>query len=220
MLEAESDQLCVPAEFGLNCWTSCVVAALLSQSGITFGHLRFVSLHQNLSQSKDVESTLVTICLHDRRHHRRRQLFIYWLVFAVTSPMVLLLVYLFFLDVDSEHEDHSEVPLLFVGCIVNFIVSFLICMFQDSVPAGSYNDPFLSSVISMVTPTWCHGAIGGNRFQGEWWLSWLLNSHILTWQFVYVKCNSWPFSWSHTSVVECVLNSFPLSRGSPFYWCA
>ena len=73
-------------------------------------------------------------------------LFIYWLVFAVTSPMVLLLVYLFFLDVDSEHEDHSEVPLLFVGCFVNFIVSYLICMFQDSVPAGSYNDPFLSSV--------------------------------------------------------------------------
>ena len=36
---------------------------------------------------------------------------------------------------------------------------FLICMFQDSVPAGSYNDPFLSSVISMVAPTWCHGAI-------------------------------------------------------------
>ena len=29
-------------------------------------------------------------------------------------------------------------------------------MFQDSVPAGSYNDPFLSSVISMVAP---HGAM-------------------------------------------------------------
>ena len=39
---------------------------------------------------------------------------------------------------------------------------YLICMFQDSVPAGSYNDPFLSSVISMVAPTWCHGAIWGN----------------------------------------------------------
>ena len=38
-------------------------------------------------------------------------------------------------------------------------MSYLICMFQDSVPAGSYNDPFLSSVISMVAPTWCHGAI-------------------------------------------------------------
>ena len=63
-------------------------------------------------------------------------------------------------DVDSEPDDHSEVLLLlFVGCIVNFIVSYLICMFQDSVPAGSYNDPFLSSVISMVAPTWCHGAI-------------------------------------------------------------
>ena len=67
-------------------------------------------------------------------------------------------------DVDSEPVDHSEVLLLFVGCIVNFIVSYLICMFQDSVPAGSYNDPFLSSVISMVAPTWCHGAIGGNPF--------------------------------------------------------
>ena len=61
-------------------------------------------------------------------------------------------------DVDSEPEDHSEELLLFVGCIVNFIVSYLICMFQDSVPAGSYNDPFLSSVIPMVTPTWCHRA--------------------------------------------------------------
>ena len=62
-------------------------------------------------------------------------------------------------DVDSEPDDHSEVLLLFVGCIGNFIVSYLICMFQDSVPAGSYNDPFLSSVISMVAPIWCHGAI-------------------------------------------------------------
>ena len=53
-------------------------------------------------------------------------------------------------DVDSEPDDHSEVLLLFVGCIVNFIVSYLICMFQDSVPAGSYNDPFLSSVCVFV----------------------------------------------------------------------
>ena len=49
-------------------------------------------------------------------------------------------------DDDLGHGNHSEVLLLFVGCIVNFIVSYLICMFQDSVPAGSYNDPFLSSV--------------------------------------------------------------------------
>ena len=84
-------------------------------------------------------------------------------------------------DDDLGHGNHSEVLLLFVGCIVNFIVSYLICMFQDSVPAGSYNDPFLSSVISMVAPTWCHGAIWGNPLQGEWWQSWILNSHILTW---------------------------------------
>ena len=53
--------------------------------------------------------------------------------------------------VDSEHEDHSEELPLFVGCIVSFIVSYLICMFQDSGPAGSYNDPFLSSVCVCVS---------------------------------------------------------------------
>ena len=40
------------------------------------------------------------------------------------------------------------------------------CMFQDSVPAGSYNDPFLSSVIPMVAPTWCHRASWGNLLCG------------------------------------------------------
>ena len=35
-------------------------------------------------------------------------------------------------------------------------------MFQDSVPAGSYNDPFLSRVTPMVAPTWCHRAFWGN----------------------------------------------------------
>ena len=44
------------------------------------------------------------------------------------------------------HGNHSGELLLFVGCFVNFVVSYLICMFQDSVPAGSYNDPFLSCV--------------------------------------------------------------------------
>ena len=32
------------------------------------------------------------------------------------------------------------------SCLVQLHLSYLICMFQDSVPAGSYNDPFLSSV--------------------------------------------------------------------------
>ena len=49
-------------------------------------------------------------------------------------------------DDDLGHGNHSGELLLFVGGIVNFVVSYLICMFQDSVPAGSYNDPFLSSV--------------------------------------------------------------------------
>ena len=38
---------------------------------------------------------------------------------------------------------------------------------------------FLSSVISMVAPTWCHGAIWGNPFQGEWW------STVLTSEFTH-----------------------------------
>ena len=49
--------------------------------------------------------------------------------------------------------------------------------FRDSVPAGSYNDPFLSSVISMVTPTWCHRANWGNPSWGQCWQTWLPNSH-------------------------------------------
>ena len=65
----------------------------------------------------------------------------------------------FLFDDEFGHGNHSGELLLFVGCFVNFVVSYLICMFQDSVPAGSYSDPFLSSVISMVAPTWCHGAI-------------------------------------------------------------
>ena len=58
----------------------------------------------------------------------------------------------------------------------------LTCMSQDSVPVGSYNDPFLSSVISMVTPTWCHGPKWGNLLCGvNAWQTWLPNSHILYW---------------------------------------
>ena len=87
----------------------------------------------------------------------KSQLFIYFRIVADTSPMVFLLVLFTLDDIYSGHGEHSEMLRLFTignGC---FVVSFLICMFQDSVPAGSYNDPFLSSVISMVTPTWCHG---------------------------------------------------------------
>ena len=50
-------------------------------------------------------------------------------------------------------------------------------MLQDSVPAGSYNDPFLSSVIPMVTPTWCHRANWGNPSWGQCRLTWIPNSH-------------------------------------------
>ena len=34
--------------------------------------------------------------------------------------------------------------------VADSIFSYLICMFQDSVPAGSYNDPFLSSVCDIT----------------------------------------------------------------------
>ena len=66
--------------------------------------------------------------------------------------MLLLLVpfYSIPFDVDSGHGDHSgELP-LFVGVVVDLLVFCLICMFQDSVPAGSYNDPVLSSVCKCV----------------------------------------------------------------------
>ena len=67
-------------------------------------------------------------------------------IFAETSLMILLLVYLFFLMSLLNPMTMLKYFYYFVGCIVNFIVSYLICMFQDSVPTGSYNDPFLSSV--------------------------------------------------------------------------
>ena len=88
----------------------------------------------------------------------RRQYFDFLDYFAETmSPMYLDYfvkttspIYLFIFDDDLGHGNHSGELLLFVGCIVNFIVSYLICMFQDSVPDGSYNDPFLSSVCVCV----------------------------------------------------------------------
>ena len=52
-------------------------------------------------------------------------------------------------DDNSGHENQTGGLLIFVGRFVIFVVSYPICMFQDSVPAGSYNDPFLSSVCKM-----------------------------------------------------------------------
>ena len=129
----------------------------MSQSGITFDHLLLVHLHQNLPQSKDVEHILEQSVYMIADNIVADSYLVADLRRYIADDISAGLFILF--DVDSEPDDHSEVLLLFVGCIVNFIVSYLICMFQDSVPAGSYNDPFLSSVISMVAPTWCHGAI-------------------------------------------------------------
>ena len=109
-----------------------------------------ILLRQNNSQSKDVEKDLVIFCLHDRRFHRRRLslLFIHELRRYIADGIIAGLFLPFV--VDSGPDEHSEVLLLFIGCFVNFSVSYLICMFQDSVPAGSYNDPFLSSVCVCV----------------------------------------------------------------------
>ena len=109
-------------------------AALLSQSGINVGHLQSVQLHQNLPQ-----------------YFRRTMSPTVFLIFWSISPNHVADVFgLFcqnqvadvFFDDALGHGNHSGELLLFVGCIVNFFVSYLICMFQDSVPAGSHNDPF------------------------------------------------------------------------------
>ena len=135
---------------------SCIFTSRLSQSGIKFGHLRLVQLHQNLPQ-------------YFRRNHVADSIFDFLDYFAEPCRRCIWGIpskprRQFIFDDDLGHGNHSGELLLFVGCIVNFVVSYLICMFQDSVPAGSYNDPFLSSVIPMVTPTWCHRANWGNPF--------------------------------------------------------
>ena len=110
-------------------------AALLSQSGITFDHLCLVQLLQNLPQ-------------YFRRDHVADSIFDYLDYFADHVADVFGLF------------GQNLVADVFLMKIVDVeTIQDQICMFQDSVPAGSYNDPFLSSVISMVAPTWCHGAI-------------------------------------------------------------
>ena len=42
-----------------------------------------------------------------------------------------------------------------------------------------FKDPFLSSVIPMVTPTRCHRTTGGNPFVGDCGQTWLPNLHTL-----------------------------------------
>ena len=86
--------------------------------------------------------------------------------------MVFLLVLFAPDDVYSGHGEHSEMLRLFIignGC---FVVSFLICMFQDSVPAGSYNDPFLSSVCVSVC---MHACMGGSMegCMAGWLAGWM-----------------------------------------------
>ena len=110
----------------------------LSQSGITFGHLRLVQVHQNLPQ-------------YFRRSPVADSNLIFWIISPTMSPIYLD----YFVKTTSPMyfwwrswtwKSFRRTSIIRVRCIVNFFVSYLICMFQDSVPAGSYNDPFLSSV--------------------------------------------------------------------------
>ena len=108
--------------------------ALLTQSGINFA----IYMHQNLPQFF-AETWSPTVLL------------VFWIISPKPCRRCIWIILSklrrrFLFDDDFGHGNHSGELLLFVGCIVNFVVSYLICMFQDSVPAGSYNDPFLSSV--------------------------------------------------------------------------
>ena len=120
---------------------------LLSQSGITVDYLRLVQLHQNLPQHfrrKHVADTILDfVCIISPNPCRR----CIWIILSKPRRRLIF-------DDDLGHGNHSGELLLFVGCFVNFIVSYLICMFQDSVPAGSYNDPFLSSVCVYSAYSW------------------------------------------------------------------
>ena len=79
-----------------------------------------VLLHQNLPQSKDVESTFVTFCYMIADNIAADSYLLANLRRDIADDIIAGLFILF--DVDSEPDDHSEVLLLFVGCIVNFIV--------------------------------------------------------------------------------------------------
>ena len=69
-----------------------------------------------------------------------------------------------------------------------------------------FKDPILSSVISMVTPTWCHGATWGNPFLGDCGRTWHRN-----WHFYISNSFKWnrrPYRWSAFWVVPPFLLSF------------
>ena len=91
----------------------------------------FVQLHQNLPQyfrRNHVADTILIFLNYFAEPCRR-------CIWGISSkPRRRFIIF----DDDLGHGNHSGELLLFVGCIVNFIVSYLICMFQDSVPAGSY----------------------------------------------------------------------------------
>ena len=77
-----------------------------------------------------------------------------WFEIVISGLIIPTYLRLYFSDIargQAKNPNHN---------LIQFaaLLSRLVCMFQDSVPDGSYNDPFLSSVISMVAPTWCHGA--------------------------------------------------------------
>ena len=103
MLEAESDQLCVPAELCLNCWTSCLFqflqSVLVNGKGLSQvpQHQFFMFTHFTRSRQSE-QSCLESIFMiadpspiywlgHLRRFRRRRQQFWFTHVFNLSYSL-------------------------------------------------------------------------------------------------------------------------------------
>ena len=53
------------------------------------------------------------------------------------------------------------IVLIYVYIYIYVCVANLVAPWGTYFPTDLLKDPVLSSVVSMVTPTWCHGATGG-----------------------------------------------------------
>ena len=92
---------------------------------------------------------------------------------------------------------------------------------------------FLSSVICMVSPTWCHGPNWGNPVWGECWRTGLLNWHFnLVIRLSSVKQSAIPFSTFYNvsplllslrhigTFIFALLKPIRTARNLFFCWCS
>ena len=92
-------------------------------------------------------------------------------------------------------------------------------MYGIQFPTDPMKDQFLSSVISMVTPTWCHGPIGGNPGSGR--LLTDLTSEFTVFNLVIRLSKVKQSALFRVSPVEVgVLNNLPQFRASFFLSCS